>query len=256
VLKLIKYEMRKNRNLLLGMLGTIAAAELYFLLSLFFEWETHLVLSAAIMPFGCFLIALLVFILGVTSYSRELGQKSSYLIFMTPHSATAIIASKLLFTLVLGVGFAALLGGLLAMDMPLLLNYFGEWEGYAILLDMLLQDTGLSVAALLMTVLFFALVVFSEVVSILGAAYLSITLSHTLLHSRRGRGLVTLVFFLLLSWLLSYLGTKLIDEDLILTMETTREVYAALFPMVALNLGALLVSLFGSGWLLKKYVTL
>ena len=256
MLKLIKYELRKNRNMLLGMLGVIAAAEIYFLLSLTFKWETHLVLSAAIMPFGCFLIALLVFILGVTSYSRELGQKSSYLIFMTPNSATAVIASKLLFTLVLGVGFAALLGSLLAMDLPLLLNHFGEWEGYAILLDMLLQDTGLSVASFLMTILFFVLVIFSEVVSILGAAYLSITLSHTLLHSRRGRGLVTLAFFLLLSWLLSYLSTQLIDNDLILNMETTREVCGALAPLVAQNLCVLLVSLFGSGWLLKKYVTL
>ena len=50
MLKLIKYELRKNRPMLLGMLGAIAAAEIYFLLSLAFEWETHLVLSTAIMP--------------------------------------------------------------------------------------------------------------------------------------------------------------------------------------------------------------
>ena len=110
--KLIKYELRKNLGMLIAMLSTIGAVEIYFLLSLAADKESHVVVSAFLMPIGCFLIALLVFILGVTSYSRELSQKSSYLLFMTPHSTLSIISSKVLYTVVLGVGFAALLGGL------------------------------------------------------------------------------------------------------------------------------------------------
>ena len=126
--KLIKYELRKNLGMLIAMLSTIGAVEIYFLLSLAADKESHVAVSAILMPIGCFLIALLVFILGVTSYSRELSQKSSYLLFMTPHSTLSIISSKVLYTVVLGVGFAALLGGLLLLDIPLLLDYFGRGE--------------------------------------------------------------------------------------------------------------------------------
>ena len=204
--KLIKYELRKNLGMLIAMLSTIGAVEIYFLLSLAADKESHVAVSAILMPIGCFLIALLVFILGVTSYSRELSQKSSYLLFMTPHSTLSIISSKVLYTVVLGVGFAALLGGLLLLDIPLLLDYFGEWSGFAQMLDNLLGTRDLSLAAFLFTALFFALTAFCQVLSMVGLSYLSITLSATLLQNRKGKWVLSVAFFLLLAWLNSRLA--------------------------------------------------
>lgn len=256
--KLIKYELRKNLGMLIAMLSTIGAVEIYFLLSLAADKETHVAVSAFLMPIGCFLIALLVFILGVTSYSRELSQKSSYLLFMTPHSTLAIVSSKMLYTVVLGVGFAALLGGLLLLDIPLLLDYFGEWSGFAQMLDNLLGTRNLSLAAFLFTALFFALTAFSQVLSMVGLSYLSITLSATLLQNRKGRWVLSVAFFLILAWangrLASLWGYDVTSVDLML--DTLEGALQACLPGLLQALAVLLLSVFGSAWLLDRYVSL
>lgn len=256
--KLIKYELRKNLGMLIAMLSTIGAVEAYFLLSLAADKETHVAVSAILMPIGCFLIALLVFILGVTSYSRELSQKSSYLVFMTPHSTLAIVSSKVLYTVVLGVGFAALLGGLLLLDIPLLLDYFGEWNGFARMLDDLMSTRNLSLAAFLFTALFFALTAFSQVLSMVGLSYLSITLSATLLQNRKGKWVLSVAFFLLLVWasgrLASLWGYDVSSVDRML--DTLDGVLQACLPSLLQSIGVLLVSVFGSAWLLDRYVSL
>ena len=257
MVKLIKYDIRKNAGLLLAMLATIFAVEGYFLISLALDKETHVAVSSSLMPVGCFLIALLVFILGVTSYSRELSQKSSYLIFMTPRSTLAIIASKVLYTVVLGVGFAGLLGGLLALDIPLLLDYFGEWKGFAQMLDSLLASQNMSLAGMIFTALFFALMVFCQVLSMVGVAYLAITLSSTLLQNRKGKGVVSVVFFLALTWGLSRLSGLWYDDPYFLEgIETFRDAMKACLPQLAQSVAVLLASVFGSAWLLERYVSL
>ena len=256
--KLIKYELRKNLSMLIAMLSTIGAVEIYFLLSLAADKESHVAVSAILMPIGCFLIALLVFILGVTSYSRELSQKSSYLVFMTPHSTLSIISSKVLYTVVLGVGFAALLGGLLLLDIPLLLDYFGEWSGFAQMLDNLLGTRNLSLAAFLFTALFFALTAFCQVLSMVGLSYLSITLSATLLQNRKGKWVLSVAFFLLLAWLNSRLaalwGYDVNSIDRML--DTLDGALQACLPGLLQAIGVLLISVFGSAWLLDRYVSL
>lgn len=113
MLKLIKYELRKNRTVLLVLLAIVAAIELYFLGSLLAQSDSDIIASLSLMFFAFFALSAAVFILGVSAYSGELKRKSSYLIFMTPHSTLAIVVSKLLFTLVIGVLFAALVVAML-----------------------------------------------------------------------------------------------------------------------------------------------
>lgn len=256
--KLIKYELRKNLGMLIAMLTSIGAVELYFLASLAMDKDTHVAVATVLMPIGCLLIALMVFILGVSSYSRELSQKSSYLIFMTPHSTLAIVASKVLYTVVLGVGFAALLGGLLVLDMPLVMDYFGEWRGFTMMLDNLLGMQSMSLAGFLFTALFFALTAFCHALSLVGLAYLSITLSATLLQNSKGRWVLSVAFFLLLAWLNTRLGSlwsyDVYSADTML--DTLDGALRACLPGLLQALGVLLVSVFGSAWLLDRYVSL
>ncbi len=78
----------------------------------------------------------------MTAYSGELKRKSSYLIFMTPHGTFAIVASKLLFTLVIGLLFSALVVAMLTVNMPLIAGRYGEWRGYYNLFDQMLLQQG------------------------------------------------------------------------------------------------------------------
>ena len=252
--KLIKYEIRKNRAPLLIVLTAIAAMEIYFLCSLVADSEINVVISTSLLPFAFFLVALTVFIMGVSAYSRELRQKSSYLVFMTPHGTLAIVASKILFTVVIGLFFSALLAALLAMDVPLLSDYFGEWRGFYELFNAFMQNNGLNLQTLLLTAAYFALSVFLQLVSTVGVAYLAITLSATLLQNKKGKGLVSFVLFVVILYALGYLSA--LYSGALTDPQTAPDLLRALSPVLLQNIAVLLGSLFGCAWMLKRAVSL
>ena len=227
--KLIKYEYRKNRTLLLTILGIIAVLEVYFLVSahlaqkyamidMFSETtqraEVNLAVSISLLVAASFGTALAVFIMGVAGYSRELNQRTSYLIFMTPQSTLSIVASKLLFTLVTGIAFAALLVGLASMDFPLFMKSIGsDWRGYYNLLDLFMTNNDMSLTGALLTVAFYVCVVFLSIISTVSVAFFAITLSATFMRGKKGHALVSVLLFLLISWGISRLTSLVMQED-------------------------------------------
>ena len=185
------------------------------------------------------------FVLGVSAYSGELKRKSSYLVFMTPHSTLAIVASKLLFTLAVGLLFAALATFLLIADMPVLTEYYGEWTGYYLLFDELLLQRGVSLSKIAMGVALTVTQLFLEVLSIVAVAYFSITLSATILQNRKARGLLSFLFFALIVFALTRISG-------LLWMETAFEggvtisFAQALAPSIVESALVLLAALFGN----------
>ena len=99
MLKLVKYELRKNRT---GAVGAAGGDRRHRGLlphqHRALEADTDVIVSLSLLTFAMAASSLAVFIFGVSSYSGELKRKSSYLIFMTPNSTLAVIVSKLLFT--------------------------------------------------------------------------------------------------------------------------------------------------------------
>ena len=258
--KLIKYELRKNRALLLSLLAATIAIEAYFLIAVHTKADEHVVISMVLMPIMTAVVATMVFVLGVTSYSRELSQKSSYLIFMTPHSTLAIIASKLLFTLLLGIIAAVILGGLFILDLPLFLQYFDDtirqWEGIGSMIDRLLEQSGTSLFSLLLMVLFYALTMFTSLISTVSVAYLSITLSFTLLQNRKGRSLVAVLIFIGLTYLLAKLSGLWFDSENLMEIENAQELLRISIPDFIQSAVVLVICLMGCSYLLDRYVSL
>lgn len=254
MLKLIKYELRKNRTALLVMLAILAAVEVYFLGSMAAESDNDVFASLTLMFLGFFAVAFAVFILGVTAYSGELKRKSSYLIFMTPHGTLAIVASKLLFTLVIGLLFSALVVAMLTVNMPMIAQRYGEWRGFYNLFDQMLLQQGVNlgeiVAGLVLTILQF----FLNVLSVVGVAYFSVTLSATILQSRKGRGLLSFLLFAFISYALMYVSGLYVTTEFV---DGNTAVYVrSLAPTILQSAVVLLASLFGSAWMLKKHVSL
>lgn len=254
MLKLIKYELRKNRTALLIVLAILVAVEVYFLGSMAAESDNNVFASLTLMFLGFFAVAFAVFIIGVTAYSGELKRKSSYLIFMTPHGTLAIVASKLLFTLVIGLLFSALVVAMLAVNVPLIAERYGEWRGYYNLFDQILLqqgvDLGQIIAGLVLTILQF----FLNILSVVGVAYFSVTLSATILQSRKGRGLLSFLFFALFSYALMYVSGLYVRTEFV--NGTTTVYFETLAPAILQSAIVLLASLFGSAWMLKKHVSL
>ena len=201
MLKLVKYELRKNRTAILVAAGDRvrrwrpisssaspreSASDVYVAIAL-------LTLLFALR------LAFAVFILGVSSYSGELKRKSSYLIFMTPNSALAVVISKLLFTLALAILFPALALALLAVDMPIL---SGRLRRVGRLLSCSLSSSFLQQGvcawrdhhpALVLTA---ARSCSCSILSYVGVAYLSITHQrHHPATAARGGGCVSFLLF-------------------------------------------------------------
>lgn len=272
MLKLIKYEFRKNRTLLLTILGIIAALEAYFLISAHLaekyrlldafseatqKTEINLAVSMSLLAAASFGTAMAVFVMGVVGYSRELNQKTSYLIFMTPNSTMSMVGSKLLFTLLTGVGFAGLLLGLAAADFPIFSDAIGsEWRGYYNLLDIFMTSNDLSLTGALLTIAFYVCVVFLSIISTVSVAYFAITLSATFMRGKKGHALVSVAMFLLLSWGISRLTSLIMPDDVYDILRSTSDLMRVMAPQGILDVVVLVLSLLSCAWMLKKRVDL
>ena len=258
MLKLVKYEFRKSLTALMTLLGLTAGLEAYFLAALFLDKENHLFIAMLLMMLCAYAVAVYVFVRGVTSYSGELKSRSAYLIFMTPNSTLKIMGSKFLYTFVNGLLFAALYGGLGLLDMNLFLRRYHRYEAFWGAARNFLTAYGVHVDQIALGLL-----------AVIALAYLAITLSHTLLRDRKGRGLVALLIFFLLNWLVNWFSGLFPSAlDLLVVYDgdmaqvtgqviaTSREVLLSMLPAALISLGVIVLSWLGCAWMLERKVSL
>lgn len=276
MLKLLKYEFRKGLTGLLVMLGVTAALEAYFLYGIYINPEDawHAASAAGMLMGMTFAASIFVMIRGVTSYSGELKQRSAYLIFMTPHSTLKIVGSKFLFTFVLGLLAAVVYGTLGILDIGLMLDSFGELEETLKMLEEGMAEMGFQLDQYVFAIIIALLMMLLYALSLCAAAYLAVTISHTLLRDKSWRWLVALGFFWLLmqgvstvygvfpspfEQLMTYTAPgigKIASAYNIQVTPTLGQLLKALIPHALASLGMILVSLVGCAWMLDKKVSL
>ena len=272
MLKLMKYEFRKALTAMLVLLGITAALEVWFLLSMTLEKEGQIVASVIFLFLCAYASAIFVFIRGVTTYSGELKNRSSYLIFMTPNSALKIVGSKFLYTFLNALLFVILFGALALADMRYMFGKYGEWESFIEGVSSLLTMNGVPVHEIAVTIATFAALTFSELISVIAIAYLAITVGHTLFRDKKWRWLPSLVLFGLMMWGMQALYNLLVAApDAYIIYEETVTEYASyttstidpsalsmkvLLPMLGINAATILISLFGCSAMLERKVSL
>lgn len=274
--KLLKYEFRKGLTGLLIMLGVTAALEGYFLYGLYINAEDgwHAAIAAMLLVFMTMAMSVFVLIRGVTSYSGELKSRSAYLVFMTPHSTRKIVASKFLYTFVLGLLMAMIYGALGLMDIGLLLHEFGELEEVLTTINDAMAQLGFHFEQYIFAAILGLLMVMLYALSFCAAAYLAVTISHTLFRDKSWRWLAALgLFWLLMQGVSAVYGLfpspfdALVYQtapglanvsaayDIKLTPEL-RDLLPALAPHALTSVCVILASLFGCAWMLEKKVSL
>lgn len=277
MLKLLKYELRKNRTAILILLAIAAALECWFLYGLHTQGEDdqlQLVLSTMALVFSGYAAIIYVLVVGVTSYSKELKERSAYLIFMTPNPGLKIMASKYLFTLTVGLIFAAVYGTFAAIDVGLGTGALRDLQTFLREFDALLLELGIHLDQFALAVVVMAAYGLLSILSFFAVAYLAITLSHTFLRDRKWRGLVAVALFFALTWLIGEINSllpnvldtltyqespaaiKIAEAYDIQTTATGSEVLLGLLPSGCVSLAVILLSLFGCAWMLDKKVSL
>ncbi len=280
MLKLLKYELRKNRTALIILLAVTLALECYFLYGLYApeefgtEQDIHLLFAMTGLMLSAYAAVIYVLIVGVTTYTREMKDRSAYLIFMTPSSGLKIMGSKYLFTLVLGLMLAVVYAGLAVLDISLLSDRLLRAGQLLQQFDRMLLEMGIHLDQFLLAALVMAIYALLSIFSFFAVAYLAITLSHTLFRDKKWRGIVSVAIFFALNWGISQLSgllpnpldtltyresaaaIKIAEAYGLQTTATLKDILLAMLPSMGLSLATILVSLFGCAWMLDKKVSL
>lgn len=206
MLKLIKYEFRKQLFTKFIMLILVGLLQIYFFYGLFIGGEEKLSIAAVLFMLLSIGSILFVSFECILTYSNDLKTKCSYMLFMTPHSSYCIIGAKTLsaiFQIVLtSAAFVAL--GLVDFTMVV-----AKYDDLSKLLEYLSEMFQINV-----TVSDFVLMMATIVVSwicIVLFAFLAITLSTTFLADKRGKGIVSFLIFIVVCSVKTKVANMVLD---------------------------------------------
>lgn len=255
MLKLVKYEFRKNLYGMAIMAGILAIAQVYFMYSYFIVSDREKAAVGASILFFCAVICFfMVFAFGINTYSRELNNKTSYMVFMTPNKAIKIIGSKLLFTFMNGFIVALVLILLGMLDMKMLLTLWGEEVSMLEMILDMLKNFGFNAAEIAYSIvggIVSFLVSFFMAVTL---AYFCITLTATVLQNKKIKGLISVVLYLVVIFAANKIGgilPRLYEQP-----ETMAQAYFAGLPRMLFFLILIASAVVGTSQLLERKVSL
>lgn len=254
MLKLTKYELRKN---LLGIgivAGIIFVLEAFFMFFCLTKNLNYTSLFAVLLITAAFVSFFIVFIFGVVTYSKELSSKSSYLIFMTPNSSLSIITSKLLYTLIIGIGIAALFIGFGALDVFMMAGVFGDLADTLKDLSEILKVMGIDVVNIIINITAGIISFLISFFFLIALAYFAITLSSTALQNKKIKGFISVVLFCVLAYVTIKISSVL--PELYKNPDSLLQALISSLPSTIFQLFMVVACTFGSAVLLDKKVSL
>lgn len=251
MLKLMKYELRKNTSILFALAILFVGLEGYYIVSYLRNNLEHVVIGTSLLTIAAIVCFFMVFVICISNYSREINSKTSCLIFMTPNSSVKIILSKMLYTLILGAVEIALIGTFAVIDMKMLFIKVDESFHFMEIIDNICYSLNIDMNEMWIGIFIYIIETIVSFFSVVAIAYFAITLSTTLLQNNRAKSFISVVFFLLLSFIISKIDTSLID-----TIQLGSSIALRLLPSVIYNLIIVILGVMGSAKLLDRGISL
>ena len=248
MLKLTKYELRKNLlgiGIVAGIICVLQALFMFFCLT---ENINYTSLFGGLLIIAASVSYFIVFIFGVVTYYRELSSKSSYLIFMTPNSSLSIITSKLLYTLIIGIGISAIFIGFGVLDIFMMAGVFGDLADALKNFSEMLKIMGIDVVNIIINIV-------AGIISFLiSLAYFAITLSSTALQNNKIKGFISVILFCVLAYATIKISSLL--PELYKNPDSLSQALMSSLPATIFQLLMVVACTFGSAVLLDKKVSL
>lgn len=245
MLKLMKYEFRKqawSKALILFLAGLL---EVVFFIAVAIEHEKSLGVSVAGMMMLGSISLMYVSFECIMTFSSEMKTKTGYMLFMTPNSAFKIVGAKILSAgiqiLLTGLAF----GALAVIDISVgVIRFDGIAKMKEIFMRFLSAFTHIDWD--LETIFLWLFAVLIAWFSFIVLAFLSITLSTTVLSNSKLKGFVSFVLFIALMLIFSWLINKIKMDNFQTEM---------LMQCLAWT-GFSILSYIGTSWMLDKRVSL
>ncbi|MDE6872987.1 MAG: hypothetical protein K2P87_00805 [Lachnospiraceae bacterium] len=246
MLKLMKYEFRKQlmtKFLLLAVLGLL---EVYFLYGVFAdktESTMRAVLLLSVLAFaGIFFVSFEC----IMTYNNDLRTKQSYMLFMVPESTFSVMGAKILSAMIQIILTSAVFGVMAFVDAFVVAARFDEIDQFFETIQMVLhQFFSLDINAGIIAINVAELVI--GWISVVILAMLAITLSATFMANSKLRGVVSFVFFIVIEVLVTKIRGAIVDP----LSGNTAHLVAILLSLVIAGLAYPAIV-----WMLKKKVSL
>ncbi len=275
---LLKYEFRRSRLIYLSIVGITIFMELLYLIGWGFQIDTLLGIG---LLGGIVCIALgasAILLYGILQFHGDISKRQGYLLFATPRSARQIVLAKLLLTLLALIGISILFGVLIGLDIALALQRSGE----TLLSIMKALDpsvtaeqcrevflTPYNIVGLIMTIL---TSIFSFVFQVV-IAYLVITALKTIMGNQKGRLLLAIIAWFVITNGISTIGgfitgaflnhefgnTILNTSSLMDTLSLLLQMFfhpAFYLPSLILYILCSIAGFWGTTWLMDKKMSL
>ena len=128
MLKTMKYEVIRNKMVIIILFSILGAAEALFLFGLISDSKNMVGFGILGLVLGTSIIYFAIWLLGIMSFSHDLRDKTGYMVFLTPVSPYKIIIAKML------VGLCELIASALLLEkrLPLGYTYFYSPRGFVI----------------------------------------------------------------------------------------------------------------------------
>ena len=245
MLKLMKYEFRKQLFSKLAIVGILLLLELYFFYGLLAENGDAMGTSAGLLGILTFVAILFVSFECIFTFNNDLKTKQSYMLFMTPQSAYSIMGAKILSAIVQIILVALFFGVVAVADVFAILAKKGDVKEFFEMCQQFIQtvfNIEVNVGLLLMIV---AEVLISWMLTVILGMF-SITLSTTFMANSKARGIVSFLIFIALNVVLSKVS-DLISDGLVMD---TKEFLLMLVFYTAVTVATYI----GTAWMLEKKV--
>lgn len=244
--KLIKYELRKQWFSKLFMLIVMGILELTFLFNLLRDKKDALGITIAIMTLFSFAAIMFVSFECIMTYSKDLKTKQSYMLFLTPNSTYKIIGAKVI-TSVAQIGItAAVMISLVFFNMSVVLVRYKDIDNMIQIIQRMMKEMmGLNVdyGLIVIAIVAFLLEWISKVIM----GMLAITLSATFLSNTKGKGIVSLILFFVLNYIVGRIGKLFVLESTAMFDKFMIDAIVMAFVIAAFYLA--------TAWMLDKKVS-
>ena len=219
---LLKYEFRKTWAAKLMVLGIAAVAEIAFLIGIAMGNDStrgsnligiSVSLLMIIAMFGIMFIG----IQSVVILHRDMNTKQGYMLYMTPRNSYQILGAKFIengISIVLAGAAFFLLG---VLDVTLMFSRFGSLDQLWKIVRQMLETMNAQIELNLQGFLSLTVAMIASWLATVAIAFLADIISSALLNGKKFNGLVTFLFFILLSIAMNWLQQLIPGNGMALT---------------------------------------
>lgn len=214
MLNLIKYELRRNIGMFIILYIVIAGVEAFTLFGMFTESGKFTAIGFFLLYICASVGSLMILIMGIASYSKELGSKESYMTFMTPTTPYQIIGSKLLTTGIVALVTTIVAVLLAVLDYNIFITQFSDVKDEIGSVKEFATMMGYDISEIILTGFVYMIILAISLFQVICIAYLSITLNATAFNNKKRKGIITFVIFIAISIGVSACGSFLPTIDI------------------------------------------